>query len=367
MDETIFQSILRALAFAPFDPAGWADALNGLARLCGAASAQFISFGHRQSPVLIAPGFSEDDIARYAALRGPDPAVNRGVAQILKSRQWQISSDVEYMTEAERRTDMLYNEFFRPCAGEHASFGILARNSDLVSVINLFHDLRHGPLNEAGRNWLARVLPYIERSVQLQSKIEDRAAQVALGAFDGLKAAVVICDFDGCIVEATRAAESMLSRGDILTVQAGRLRPHDRTLEPALYGSIRAAARVRPQPQSSTMVLRSLSGAAARLDINPLPMNKSPTSVRMLALVYIHHSARNDRLDLDLVCAAFGLTRVQAEVADGLLRGMSSAQIAAWRGVSIETIHTHVKSILAKTNCSRRAELPNLLQPFRKF
>jgi DNA-binding CsgD family transcriptional regulator len=364
MGGSIYEGVVAALAEAPFESARWADALNGTAQLCRASSCQLISFGAGHAPVLIAPGFTDDDIGFYAALGGPDPAVNKGVARILRSAPDEIVADYQYMTESERRSDTLYNEFFRPHDGEYASFGILQREGSVSTVLNLLHHRRQGPLDDGDRQAFRRVMPAFLRAFQQQAILEGEAAKVAAGALDAVNAAAVLCDLDGCVHAVTARAESILRRGDILTVRRNCVGSHDPDSAVLLAAAVHSAVRMRPPPQTSTFVVRAKNGAPVRIDVAPLPGGRGAATVRPLAMVHIHVPMPTVRLDIALVAKAFGLTQAEAEVAEGLCNGLPSLEIASSRGVAAETVHSQVKAVLAKTGARTRGEIPKLLRTF---
>lgn len=58
-----------------------------------------------------------------------------------------------------------------------------------------------------------------------------------------------------------------------------------------------------------------------------------------------------------LVHALYDLTPVEAITAEALLEGRSVREIAALRGIGVETVRTYVRNILAKTGTARQAEL----------
>jgi DNA-binding CsgD family transcriptional regulator len=63
----------------------------------------------------------------------------------------------------------------------------------------------------------------------------------------------------------------------------------------------------------------------------------------------------------DLLTRMFALTRAEADVAIGLAYGRRVAEIAADRGVKIETVRTQSKTVFAKTRTRGQAELTALL------
>ena len=57
----------------------------------------------------------------------------------------------------------------------------------------------------------------------------------------------------------------------------------------------------------------------------------------------------------------YGLTRMEAEVASRVVRGMDLSEIAETLGITIHTVRGHLKQLFAKTNTHRQAELVRLI------
>jgi DNA-binding CsgD family transcriptional regulator len=64
---------------------------------------------------------------------------------------------------------------------------------------------------------------------------------------------------------------------------------------------------------------------------------------------------------VELVQTLFDLTPAEARVARSLASGKTVEAIATEGGVSLTTVRTHVRGVLAKTGCERQAEVVALL------
>jgi len=62
-----------------------------------------------------------------------------------------------------------------------------------------------------------------------------------------------------------------------------------------------------------------------------------------------------------LLQQVFGLTRGEARLANQLLCGLSLQAIAERDGLSVATVRSHTKAVLAKTRTHRQAQLVGLL------
>jgi DNA-binding CsgD family transcriptional regulator len=361
----LLSATLSALREAPFDPARWTAALDGAAALCNASSAQLLAFGYSVAPVVMAPGFTADDIAQYVALEGPNPARNKGVDAIMKAPLFRPVSVYEYMTERERSRDPLYQEFFEPHDGAFPAFGVIARNGGVSAALNLLRHSTQGPLDDEGRRALSQLLPHFQRAFTLQHRMEQEATAVAGGTLDAVHLAAFLCDVDGRVRGLTSRAERLLKNQSLLRQRDGRIYSSSPETETSFMMAICRAARAWPPPQGTTLILRSLSGQHVPVEVSPLPNSRGAAAVLPLAMVHVKELEGFVRLDLSLTRTAFGLTQAEAEVAAELANGRSSADIARRRGLSVETIHTQVKAILAKTGCARRAGLPSVLRPYQ--
>jgi DNA-binding CsgD family transcriptional regulator len=62
-------------------------------------------------------------------------------------------------------------------------------------------------------------------------------------------------------------------------------------------------------------------------------------------------------LDAEILRAMYGMARAEAATATGLASGKTPAEIACDTGTSVETVRTHVKRAMSKTETRRQAEL----------
>jgi DNA-binding CsgD family transcriptional regulator len=64
---------------------------------------------------------------------------------------------------------------------------------------------------------------------------------------------------------------------------------------------------------------------------------------------------------IEALKALYGLTEAEARLTSGLLHGARLEDYAARAGISMNTARTHLKSVFAKTDTDRQAELMRLL------
>lgn len=355
---------VRALREAPFDASHWAVALDGVAAACGAASAQLLSFGECRFAPIVAPGFSPAEIEDFVSLDGANPIINHGLRAVQKSTLHEIISDAQYLDDRQRRSDRLYNEFFFRFDGHHVASGTVARNPGATCNINLFLPHRTGGLDDDARGALRRLLPHFTEALRLTTRLEGMAAALASGIWDELGEAALLCDAAARVIHANAEAERLLESGDIIQAHHGLLTSRAAAVPTRLGDAIALAVASGGEARAQSLIVRATRHGPTLIDVVPLPAMSGLLSP--LALVLIRGDASDMQIDARLVEAAFGLTSAERSVAEGLLERLSSAEIAQRRKVSIETINSQIKAILAKTGCENRGAVTRALQPFLK-
>ncbi len=362
MDARGYLETREALAQAPFEPARWADALTSLASLCHATSAQLLSFGPTRFNPMVAPGVGEADVMDFLAIGGMDPATNHGLAAMLRADAGHVVTDHEYLSDHDRRRDPLYNEFFAKYDGHFVSSGVLFREGSRLRNLNLFHHRRQQGLGPNESGLLARLLPHFAKAVDLSIQLEGRAASLSTNAIEQAGPPTILCQADGKIVAAGRKAEAMLLRGDVVGTRDGRLRLSCREAQAELDMRIAAAAR-RFAPESGSVMVQRPCDRRVRIACAPVPEGDHNRFLEPLALLMIREDDR-PMLDRRAVGRTFALTEAETSIAELLIEGAPSSRIAEVRGVSVETVNSQIKSILSKTGCSRRSEIPNLMRMY---
>src|SRR5690606_25293921 len=86
-----------------------------------------------------------------------------------------------------------------------------------------------------------------------------------------------------------------------------------------------------------------------------------------LSMLLLHETAHRRQIDPAVIGEVFQLTRAEAEVATGLAEGLSLEEIAAARGVTLETVRAQIRSIYGKADVRSRADLVRTLLEMPSF
>jgi DNA-binding CsgD family transcriptional regulator len=93
----------------------------------------------------------------------------------------------------------------------------------------------------------------------------------------------------------------------------------------------------------------------------PIRLSARDIFVRCAAVLVLTPVTRPQAPPVELVQSLFDLTPAEARVARSLASGKTAEDIASDGGVSLNTVRTHVRGVLAKTGCDRQVDVVALL------
>jgi DNA-binding CsgD family transcriptional regulator len=210
------------------------------------------------------------------------------------------------------------------------------------------------------------LLPHLQRALQIRRQLLTPTIeqQLAHEALDRTATAALVLSCDGHILVANRRAEKLFREADAIRSVGNRLGVVSPGASDRLSALIREAA--------DTAAGRGISSggmlALERFDRLPLTALVAPFREARdgfgakfpAAILFIRDPEALSPAGL-AIRLLFGLTPAEATVASALADGKSAEEIAMSVGVTLNTIRTHVKTILAKTNTNRQSQLVGLL------
>lgn len=207
-------------------------------------------------------------------------------------------------------------------------------------------------------------LSHARAAMQLRHRVAhmERERNAALALLDAGCDPMFVLDEQARMSLANEAAERMLREGDLLAqrgdvLRAGRVLEQDWVL-PALREALDASRR---HGGTDTLCI-AVPGQAEDPLVYAIfaPLVLEPGQVRV-ALIVRDLRRLSPRFDARQLQRLFGFTRTEARVANALLAGRRSEDVAvAWQ-VRSDTVRAHVKRMLAKTGTRNQSELQKLL------
>lgn len=257
---------------------------------------------------------------------------------------------------ARLRKTAFWAEFLRPMGVDHGGGLIGLRNSESVVSLTLLRSSRRGPYDARERDWLALLAPHWVNACRLRSRLAatDASPWDAARAFDVMGPAAFLLDERGQCVRWNPSAEALLRDGALVRLRGRRLVaacPAD------------GSAYV---PTAGTAVLRNRQGSVVgHAATHALPSGGAFGGAR--AVVFVEPVRASRPVDVQqALCAAFGLTPREAELAARLADGADLAAVAEAMGISAGAARTRLKTVFGKTGARHQAGVVALVGSLRR-
>jgi DNA-binding CsgD family transcriptional regulator len=172
---------------------------------------------------------------------------------------------------------------------------------------------------------------------------------------DQSPSAIFLLDLQGDVLHLNPAAEDLVRSGRILSTGTGRLatkRRHE-TLE--LEEAVAAiAGEVAPSARPRVIGLRDRAGYVVMvLSARAVSLTQNVRVICVKA-ADLNHRPKPNGIRLAEI---FSLTKTEAIVAERILQGAQTGDLASEFSVSPETVRSHVKAILHKFNVANQAQM----------
>lgn len=373
MDLDRYDDVVSGIYAAALRPALLPDVIASVAGLCQASRALLYSvgdgsggsplaFGHNLSAGVLAQFcgryIAEDPFARAAAANGSD-----------------LVPDEQLLQTA------FYRALWAPLAIRQMVSGVVFDGTDAhkqATFVSLYRRGDEPLLDTNDLTLFRRLVAHLSRALGVMYHLRDAEARVASSraAMNLLPASILLLDARAGVQFCNRAAESLLR--DVRSPLRLQRRGFGRqTLSLASPGSaaddaLQRAIRLALQPLSAdveahfseALIIPDPSGGP-RCVVHVAPLSVEPGSPLSAdargAIVLAYDLARAERVSEYLLRQTFGLTRAEAHTARQVLSVGTVAQIAARRGISVNTAKTHLKRVYDKTGARRNVDLLKLL------
>jgi DNA-binding CsgD family transcriptional regulator len=162
----------------------------------------------------------------------------------------------------------------------------------------------------------------------------------------------------GKLLDANRALSALLNGGDGLRLVDGRVTARAWSEQVEFSKRLERFFGAAGQRRVSLRVSRLDSTEAYFLTVTPLlDQGREMWDGGHIGVLTVANPSAMPAIDISLLVTFFEITPAEAEVAEALGRGQSTAIIAESRGVQINTVHAHIKSIMRKTGYLGQADI----------
>lgn len=204
------------------------------------------------------------------------------------------------------------------------------------------------------------LLPHLRRALTLIDSLNraDDSRRAMAAVLDRLPLGIFLVDATARLEFANRCAGEILSQGAPLVLVDDCLRAGRADETRTLHRLIAEALRASEESSSArALVIRESAGAGALSVLILSVQSLQYESQRPLAAVFAAAPAFWQSLNPDTLHDLYGLTEAESRLVDRLCAGLSLQEAAEELAVSTNTVRTHLRSVFAKTNTSRQADL----------
>lgn len=373
---------VRDLFDASSDDAAWRCALQTLGEVSGAD----------QSTVYEVTGESalRDPLSLCA---GSDPAFSRELIEDFSAINPYRAPQITSRMLSERRAfhghelvspqtllkSRFYNEFMRH---HNNAFHLVTYAEQLApGVIFRFGHVRSlsRPFSDADRHAIDLTAPQLLSAARLRRSLLRINARETLhqSVVDAIADALVVIDERGTVQLTNARADELLAAGTVLSFGTAGLQVINSTSRDLLVDPV---ARILAAVRSGNGLTLECFAVEAKghgrlyVTVSLLPSPAQPTGLsrKIHLAVFVREFLPTSAVMSEAgLRSTFGFTKAEARVADGLLAGLSTRDLADRLELQVDTVRQYVKQLLQKTGARRQSELlhimvkamPNLRQP----
>jgi DNA-binding CsgD family transcriptional regulator/PAS domain-containing protein len=262
-----------------------------------------------------------------------------------------------------------YNDFFLR-HDMHHSMGLKIPLANLpAAYISCQRPKVKGPFEEREGLVYRTLLPHLQRALTLYVQLTQTQSNV-LGletALDSLEHAVFGLNRQGRVIFSNRQADAIVRTADAIRLSNGKLSSvfpeQNRRLQAALTDAVSTGSGIGISAGSALLIDRKSGENALRVNVTPFNSASNSTSpgisAQLAALVFVSDPARRPQSRGATLRALYGLTSAETRVADLLLQGLETRELAGRSGVTLESVRFQIKRVLSKTGTRRQRELIN--------
>lgn len=365
-DNSTLLSVVGDIYDCALNNAQWPATLERVASLVGGTSVAVTlhsianpSFDMRAS-WNIDPQFEAAMLANYS--------INPFVPLIWYLGECDCFSVNTVMAEEElHRTQFYKNTLLRYGIGDSA-VGILAKARSHFGSFSVQRRGNEERFGAAELNTLRLLAPHLRRSVMIAEMLHERTGErdQLHAVLDMISVGVVLVDETERIVHANREGERLLEEGSALRRNRDQITASNIQSAANLRLAIESASRGVSLDIGKSGIVVSLPGATGPdLAAWVLPLDGglrrdlgAPFSAK--AVIFIRVLGDTSPVPAELFVRRYGITPAECRVLFLIVQGMTIQSAATTLGISLETVRTHLKHLLAKTGAQRQADLVRL-------
>ena len=347
------------------NPGDWRDVLSEVAQAVGAKHSNLILSDFSQPEVSIQGATYSDAVKNkfrdnFAVYETPM------VETLIKYPVFKFGSDDDLCNFGVHYSKLQTVEFLKNDLGTFRRTAARLNDNGVWFDALTFHYANGRGLMTKAEEQVAQIfLPHFAKVVELTRPFQILKArfQRVLAALDRFHVGVLLLNEIGLVVIKNAEAERILDEEDGLIIDTrGGLRAGSEADQSALAAAIKSAASTAKAEglDSGKLLTARPRNSSEALLLTVSPLTETEEHDLQGAMVTVIDPHNRSVISTGGMEALFGLTTAEADVCRLMVNGHPTQDIADIRNVSNETIRSQVKSVLTKTNSSKRGDVIRL-------
>lgn len=359
---TLPNELVAAVYRGAWDAAPWQELLSHLCRMMDADSAcLLLDEGQRDRPsLLFAHGGVEPGLSRYKAEAwAEDPFVGLPTNRVMTYEEHQPDPD---------RQSREFAEQFLTRMGMSKLIGVdLKAERGVQGRLRILRRSNGEAFTRNDKLLVEQLLPHLSTAIDHFIRLTELEAERNLygGVLERLKIAAFVVSQDGHLLETNGSAEKLIDGGQVIIGADRVLRLSDPRLSRELVRQVALNAHADwkvSQPPLRVFSLGIDADSELKVFVRPFPHSaRVELPARPSAVVVVSQPFRALEVPKGALAELFGLTRAEAALAELLSNGVGLREASERLNVSINTVRTQLRALLAKTGARRQNELVSLL------
>jgi DNA-binding CsgD family transcriptional regulator len=367
-ENNLLLQTINAIYASGLDGARVSEALEATSSLLGGVGAtlEVISKSERRPIEFCSAGLPAVSGTQYVEHFA---ALNPRIPLTLRQPAGEVAWDRQLFDEAQMSRDPFYAEFLPELGLRYFVSVVLEQTPDRLAVVAVQRTRKQGHVGIREITLMRRLYPHYRRAYDVAAHLryDGNRTGILENALELLTYGVALLRADGEIVYVNDALRALAQREDGFRIL-------DRTLEFAEPGARRcfgaalgAVERIGDPARDAQMtdfpVPRSGGMPAYLVSVRPLIHSTSRTTHQADAtiMVLVHDPLWRNAATSRILQELFSLTPAEAHLAQALCTGTTTSAYATERGVSLNTVYSHLKKIREKTGCK---SVPDLIRKF---
>jgi DNA-binding CsgD family transcriptional regulator len=363
-DSNLFLQTIETIYASGLDSERLPEALEATSHLLGSAGACFEIIDkptqqHRLFCAVGAPAVARDSyLAEFAA---SNPRTSFALRQCTGHIAW----DHQILDEAGMARNAFYAEFLPHYGLRYFLAAVLEQSKETFAAVSVHRTRKQGHVDKREISLMRRLCPHYQRAHDVATRLRtagDRGG-VLENALGWLADGVALLQANGKVVYANDTLRMFAQNGDAFRIVDRTIEFADPDVRRRFDAALGAVQRIGDPSSDACLtdfpVPHSQGMPAHMVSVRPVVPGSTraiqhvQTEIMVMIRDPIHHNTATGQILRQL----FGLTNTEAHLAEALCTGATTDSYALERGVSLNTVYSHLKRIREKTGCKSVSEL----------